>query len=350
VASNEKTEKPAEGVESVELDAFVPGNWEFIDKTPTTEEVAALLSTLPPWWGVHAKDFADYVQGLPSNKKTKVQQPKQRGEGMITVDVTRSVVTLYFSVAGRIQMLRTAQELNGWKVEFEPEPKTPTGIPGYLSWENRLVYRVHVRIWAPLTSEMPTDEERVPGTMWTRDDGYVLLGDRTGTAWVPATGGKQAAGSNPYEKVETSALGRALAAWGFGVLPGSGVASLEEMRGVPQNRAGMDAEAENGEARAESEKLDPQELAEQVMRAAEAARQLVAPDDEQWGMRMVHRHLKENQGVNVATQVDQDGSVLEIDLSLAKPAALALARNAIAHRISELKADQTRKEMESGGA
>lgn len=346
MASTKQESKPAEGVEeSVELDPFVPENWEFIDRTPTREEVDKLLDTLPKWWGVAAGDFGDYVQGLPSNKKVKVQQPKQRGDGFITVDKNISVVTLYFSVAGRIQMMRSAQEKHGWRVDFEPEPTTPTGIPGYLEWGDRLVYRVNVKIWAP--TARAANPERIVGQLHDVSEGYALLGVRSGTAWVPATGGKQAAGSNPYEKVETSALGRALGGWGIGVLPGSGVATLEEMAGVRQNRQALEGEAAQAQVQAESEKLDPAELREQVMAAAEEARQLLDGDDG-WGVRMVQQHLLKNQGVDVATLKDQDGTVLEIDLDLAKPAQLLLVRNAFRKRVQEIKAEQQKAAIENG--
>jgi hypothetical protein len=59
---------------------------------------------------------------------------------------------------------------------------------------------------------------------------------------VPYSGGQQAAGSNPYEKVETAARGRAIAAWGIGVFPGSGIASVEEIEQAFANKRAIDAE------------------------------------------------------------------------------------------------------------
>ncbi len=54
-----------------------------------------------------------------------------------------------------------------------------------------------------------------------------LGGTHTGTAKMGGTAG--AAKTNPYEDAETSAVGRALGLAGFGLIPGSGIASAEEV-------------------------------------------------------------------------------------------------------------------------
>lgn len=188
--------KAADEGETPELE--VPGNWEFIDRIPSPDEVEALLKTLPAWWGLRPEDFSDYVQGLPADKKVKIKDAKGRD-----ISSYRSVVTLYFSVAGRQQMLRSAQEMHGWRVDFNPEPVTRTGVPGFIDLgedTGRIVYREHVEIWAPLSSDAPLGEEREPGTLWAPAEQYHLLGRRPGMAWVPHSGGSQAKGSNPYEK------------------------------------------------------------------------------------------------------------------------------------------------------
>jgi hypothetical protein len=193
--------------------------WQFFDEPPTQDRVIELLRTLAPVHGVAAVDFADYVQALPQSVKIT-----KRGQGGRKETETRDTWVLYMSVAGRIKMLQQAAEDNDWEVDFEPEPVTATGTPGLLyHGDGRIVYREYVRIGS------------------RGGETVEPLGRKPGMAWVPFSGGTAAAGSNPYEKVETSARGRAIAAWGFGVLPGSGVASLEEMQGVRQNRAALEA-------------------------------------------------------------------------------------------------------------
>lgn len=126
----------------------------------------------------------------------------------------KTVYTLYVTVAGRISMANDIADTNRWRIDLVPEPNTPSGIPGYLVWdEKHLVYREYAEIW-----------------QLNEDGTETLLGRKPGTASVPATGGSGAVESSRFEKVETSARGRALGAWGIGVLPGSGVASYEEMK------------------------------------------------------------------------------------------------------------------------
>lgn len=195
--------------------------WEFIGTPPTREQIEELLGNLPATWGVEPSDFYDYLTVLSSTKDFR----HQHEGGAVTRD-SALVYTPYFSVAGRVKMLEQAQRANGWRVDFRPELVTPTGSPGYLSMEERIIYRVYVEIFR-----------------WNDSFGrWETLGTRSGTAWVPYAGGTDAARSNPYEKVETSALGRALAAWGFGVLPGSGVASVEEMASAREAAATARAE------------------------------------------------------------------------------------------------------------
>lgn len=207
-----------------ELTTTAISQWEFIGTPPTRAQVTSLLSKLPPVWGVFTIDYAEYVQALPQKKK--IQRPHPTNPNLMVDDRIECWV-LYMSVAGRIKMLEEAATKNKWRVDFKPEPITPTGSPGLIqNGDGRIVYREYCEI-----AELP-EEGSVP----------VRLGSKAGMAWVPYSGGSNAAGSNPYEKCETAARGRAIGAWGFGVFPGSGVATLEEMQNVAGNRRAMEAE------------------------------------------------------------------------------------------------------------
>lgn len=323
-----------------ELLDVAPSNFEFIDRVPSAEEVAALLATLPQWWGVAPKDYVDYVQALPSDKKMKVPE-RGPGGGTRKVDKYFSVVTLYFSVAGRLQMLREAQELHGWRVDFVPEPNTPSGVPGFIDLgteSGRIVYREYLEISAPVG---------VPKLLHRADDGsetsvaeWQLLGRRPGMAWVPYAGGSQAKGSNPFEKVETASRGRALAAWGFGVLPGSGVASLEEMLGAATNRQAIAGETGGGErpANGGAVREKPEDLIAQILTMAEEARQ-IRGESEGWNLQNVRDYVRRVANIDVATVPDQDGMPLELDLSPVKPAALLIVRNGYRERLAKLRDD-----------
>lgn len=302
---------PVEQQDDGEVGVAAISQWEFLDRVPTTEEVMALLLTLPDQWGVAVADFADYVQALPSKKKVKRPAP-QRPDLM--VDVYLEVHTLYMSVAGRQQMLRTIQEQNQWTVDLVPEPTTPTGMPGFLAWEPRLVYREAMVV--------------------TDKDGR-RLGSKSGTAWVPYTGGSQAAGSNPFEKVETSARGRALAAWGIGVLPGSGVASVEEILGAGQNRAHIDAEAgaQQGRQGGNGGARRPRgELLQEALAVAEELRQERGIDEEQMRVK-IGDFLTKNLGITDA----YDPVAVAVDWGKVKDGQLTLLTNSLRDSLRALR-------------
>lgn len=278
--------------------------WQFFGEPPSADQVADLLLGLPTVWGVDTAEFIEFVQPLPSRVRVKRPHPTNPA---VKVDEYLDTFTLYMSVAGRVKMLERAQAEHSWSVYVEPEPVTPTGMPGYLAWEPRLVHRVYVKI--------------------VGEEGDV--GVRYGTAWVPFSGGSQAAGSNPFEKVETSALGRALGAWGFGVLPGSGIASLEEMQGLVQNRAGMEAEADPSAQEAAQTEGD---LLMTTLTLLEESRQLRGESDEETKAR-AGKYVKERFGLEV-----YDPGKNELDWQRLRRGQLILMNNAMRETIRQLKA------------
>jgi len=186
-------------------------SWEFIDTPPTIEDVTRLLSSLPDVWGIKQVDFIEYVQPLSQKKDLSLRQG---------VKEYHQVWNLYFTVAGRIAMITQAAILNDWIVSFEPEEFGEK--QGFVEYGDRLVYREHCHI------------QKIMGTL--TEPQVIELGRKPGMAWVPNQGGAGAVSSNRFEKVETSARGRSIAAWGFGVIPGSGVASFDEMQMVSEGR------------------------------------------------------------------------------------------------------------------
>jgi len=99
---------------------------------------------------------------------------------------------------------------------------------------------VTVQTWVNLGDEaMPVSGE--PGIVVP--PGHALArvltprGVATGTARVPV-GGPRPARETPVEVAETSAVGRALGFLGYGLIPGSGIASAEEMQRVLHKEAG----------------------------------------------------------------------------------------------------------------
>lgn len=180
-------------------------SWEWRNVEPSLDEILAQLKSLPPVFGVNTIDYAAYVVPIPGSEKVKKLNP-QNGQQYTTTD---HVTKLYMSVAGRLQMLRAACEENEWRSSFAP---VGTGrdlieIRDTDSGEKTSVlYRVELIIWAV------DDKPEYP------------LYVRSGQSYQ--------VGQHSVEKAETAAMGRAIAALGLGVLPGSGVASMEEMAAV----------------------------------------------------------------------------------------------------------------------
>jgi len=210
-------------------------SWVWIDRTPSTDEMLERLRSLPDQFGLSVADYADYV--LPLSQRQKMRRDGREEY----VETWR----LYMTVAGRVVMLRDAALKHGWSVEE--------------SWEavstDPFVLRCGLRVSA---------------------DGAVV-GVRFGLA-------KAKGGDTAWEKMETAARGRAIAAWGIGVLPGSGIASLEEMQDAMSPQPHRDGK----------EKRDAATLLADTMAAIEELRQFRGQEPAEIAEKIaeyVHRHL-----------------------------------------------------------
>jgi hypothetical protein len=263
-----------------------PGSWEFIER-PDRAKVDEMLRTLPDIFGVAFKDYIDYVIAMPQSKNVLVADESRPG---VKIKQRLETWTLYVTVAGRMKMMQEAGALNGWRVDIEPEPQTPTGAAGFIqNGDGRIVYREYVSIWEK-------DEDR-----------WRSIGRRPGTAWVPYSGGSGASETTPYEKVETAARGRALAAWGFGVLPGSGVASLDEVQNAAQIAAGFVRQPPiQHDLPASPSRMTHDEYVETIAEVSERLRQIRKYTPENMKMR-VARFLSED--LQVKDVLDGDGNI-----------------------------------------
>jgi len=202
------------------------------------DEVKSLLETVKIPFSDHRTmvDYMPYVLPMTNGVKVKVPLPDKPN---VMEEQYINQTTLYTQVAGRLQMANDVMLDHDWILNIEPEAVVPTGMPGYIRAEDRLVFRVYVEII---------------------DHDGKSMGRRFGTAGAKAVGGTNAEGTNPWETVETSALGRALAQWGFGVLPGSGIASVEEMRLAVSNRTFGRSGKQKADDGAKPEKESRQDL------------------------------------------------------------------------------------------
>ncbi|MEX2684667.1 MAG: hypothetical protein Q6373_024055 [Candidatus Sigynarchaeota archaeon] len=134
---------------------------------------------------VRHEDFVDYVIGL--EKKRRI------GEEWVTSE------TAYMSVDGKLAMANEDHRLQGKRLDFE-DP-----IVLYNNDEQ-------LTLMVTVVSE--------------------IYGRRHGIATSRKIGGSPVEREFPWEVAETSAIGRALSAMGYGLLPGAGLASAEDMERV----------------------------------------------------------------------------------------------------------------------
>jgi hypothetical protein len=147
----------------------------------TREEILALCRKTRDIGPVKHEDYADYVVVMESRRK-------RDGEW-------QSSEHAYMAVDGKLAMANEDHRKQGKRLDFG-EPKV------LLDNAEQLTLLVTV------TSE--------------------IYGTRHGIATSRKKGGTNAEREFPWEVAETSAIGRALAAMGYGLLPGTGLASAED--------------------------------------------------------------------------------------------------------------------------
>jgi hypothetical protein len=159
----------------------------------TKEELDAILKAAGPVGQINHLDYAQYV--------TVIERRKRTDKGWQTDG------TAYMSVDGRLAMANRDHALQGKRMAFE----------------NPVVL-------------VDNDEQL---TMMVAVDSEVY-GRRHGTATSRKVDGPPIEMQHPWEIAETSAMGRALAAMGYGLLPGSGLASAEDMQRAQQHPGAAD--------------------------------------------------------------------------------------------------------------
>lgn len=132
---------------------------------------------------VRVADYANWVTGISRKAKDA------RGNW-------KEIATPYMSVDGRIRMACDDHQAQGGRLDFMP------------------------------TAVVEIADDRITLAVTVVSS---LYGQRTGTATSWLMGGAPIEKQHPFEIAETSAIGRALAAMGYGLLPGSGLASAEDM-------------------------------------------------------------------------------------------------------------------------
>jgi len=150
----------------------------------TREEILALCNKAPDVGSVKHADFIDYVVVVESRRKVG--------------DEWQIVENAYLAVDGtrRVAMANEDHRKQSKHLEFA-EPKVLIDNPEQLTLQ------------VTVTSE--------------------IYGTRHGIATSRRKGGTSAEREHAWEIGETSAIGRALTAMGYGLLPGAGLASAEDV-------------------------------------------------------------------------------------------------------------------------
>lgn len=148
----------------------------------TREELIARCRKAPNVGTVKHEDYVDYI--------TVIERRRRSGQGWGTEG------TPYMSVDGRLAMANEDHRQQGKKLNFE----------------NPVI--------------MADSEEQL--TLMVVVDSEIY-GRRHGIATSRKVDGAPIETQHPWEIAETSAIGRALAAMGYGLLPGTGLASSEDM-------------------------------------------------------------------------------------------------------------------------
>src|SRR5574341_1569245 len=146
----------------------------------TREEILALCNKAHDVGSVKHVDFADYIVVLESRRRVE--------------DEWQPVEHAYMQVEGKLAMANEDHRKQGKLLDFA-EPKV------LIDNAEQLTLQVN------LNSE--------------------IYGVRHGIATSRKKSGTNAEREFPWEVAETSAIGRALAAMGYGLLPGSGLRSEE---------------------------------------------------------------------------------------------------------------------------
>ena len=270
--------------ESVEVDDVLEAHdsWVWVDRVPTVAEMLDKLRSLPDTYGLSIVEYADFVLPLKQSQKLKIKDNDGK-----TVEKYVETWRMYMTVAGRVKMLNDAQALNQWVVRERQE----------LLSTDPFVMQMEISI------DGPTADERQ----------MTNLGNRFGVS-------KTKGGDTAWEKMETAARGRAIAAWGLGVIAGSGIASLDEMQDVLNPQPASRAPEPDGRTR--------QQMLDDTKSAIEELRQSRDQDrTELW--EKIQKYLKENLGVTVL--IGEDG----LDLAKLKDGQIALLEKNIRKQNSD---------------
>jgi hypothetical protein len=147
------------------------------------DDIVRLCQQAPTIGAVKHEEFADYITVLDNNRRVNGQWEKQEAA--------------YMSVDGKVAMANEDHRRQNKQLHFED----------------------------PIV--LVDDEQQLTLMITINSEMY---GRRHGIATSRRIGGSPYEMAHPWEVAETSAIGRALSVMGYGVLPGSGLASADDVK------------------------------------------------------------------------------------------------------------------------
>jgi hypothetical protein len=192
---------------------------------PTSDEVAAWFATIPLHEGMQHEHYIGGVTLIQTKEKSEEVTGFDDDGLPIFKERQDAVYVPYVKVETRVAYFWQLMEKRDWKGEIlpVPSPGEPVGLPaGFFRYsatkpDQKIVtfvgcsMRVHV-----------TERSR------TTTDGRSVMTPPPGSKIVP-TATRWDVDPNALMKAETGAIGRALGVAGMLVVPGSGVATAEDM-------------------------------------------------------------------------------------------------------------------------
>lgn len=218
----------------------------FVNEQPTAAELTEWFKTVPLHEGLRHENYIGGITLIPQTVKEKAVDGFNQGSGApIIVERTSLIYTPYPSVAVRIRYFNdwnAAQDDVVAILQVDPPPggTDTVGLPeGFFKYvaadnagktQNFIGYSTRVRVYKKGTIKYADVRQGPVKDAYTRRvaEGELMAEFAAGTK-ITAVTGRFGVDENAPMKAQTGAVGRALGMAGFLTLPGSTVATADDM-------------------------------------------------------------------------------------------------------------------------
>jgi hypothetical protein len=258
----------------------------WVNARPSGDEIATWFKgSVPIADGLDAEDYVAGITLIPNREKSEELVGWNSLNSPVLQDFYDLVLTPYMRVETRVKYFHDLCAKEGWvgfiePVELAVEASTKGLPPGYfrhrvgtgpetgvnfLGCSMRVIaYERDTLEYVKLTVDKRTGEERIVRT------GTVRL-EESATKTVPTLNSRDKVDINAVMKVETGATGRALGLAGVLVIPGTGIATAEDLQESNQQIDAADRGADFESATLPDEQISPPEEIETAVAAETVA-------------------------------------------------------------------------------